>query len=175
MHDFYGLNIESFFKEHYRPLCLYATHIVSDADKAEDAVMECFAGFISKVEEGWKPNDAKKYIYMMVRNRCVDEMKHSRHVADVELIGDVADTDDHILEMMECCEREARLWKAIDELPKSRRQIFLMSKRDGMSYKEIAANLGLSVKTVEKQISNAYSALRSKAESIYNKTQGENL
>lgn len=35
-------------------------------------------------------------------------------------------------------EMEARIWKMIDELPERRREIFLMARRDGMSYKEIA-------------------------------------
>lgn len=55
---------------------------------------------------------------------------------------------------------EARLWKLIDELPDRCREIFLMSKRDGMKYSEIAAELGISVKTVEHQISKALRRLR---------------
>ncbi|MBQ0047092.1 MAG: sigma-70 family RNA polymerase sigma factor [Prevotellaceae bacterium] len=162
MYDVNRFNIKIFFKEHYHSLFLYATHIMGDADRAEDVVMDCFAKFVEKVEGGWLPNsDAKRYIYMMVRNMCIDEMKRLQHIVDIDTIGDMVDTtDDRFMEIVEQCDREARLWKAIDDLPKSRRRIFLMSKRDGLTYREIANRLGLSVKTVEKQISNAFHALR---------------
>ena len=57
-------------------------------------------------------------------------------------------------------EVESRLWSAIDRLPAQRRQILLMSKRDGMKYTEIASELGLSAFTVRNQISRALASLR---------------
>lgn len=58
--------------------------------------------------------------------------------------------------------REAKLWTAIELLPERCREIFLMSKRDGMTYREIAEELNLSEKTVEHQISKALKTLRGK-------------
>ena len=59
-------------------------------------------------------------------------------------------------------EREAELWQAIDSLPQKCRKIFLMSKQEELSHVEIANQLGLSIKTVESQIRNAYKKLRDK-------------
>ena len=59
-------------------------------------------------------------------------------------------------------ELEARLWKMIDDLPKRQREVFLMAKRDGMAYKEIAEKTGLSVKTVENHVTRALKSLRHK-------------
>jgi len=50
----------------------------------------------------------------------------------------------------------------IDELPERRREIFLMAKRDGMSYNEIARQTGLTVKTVENHVFRAMQSLRTK-------------
>ena len=50
----------------------------------------------------------------------------------------------------------------IDSLPNRCKQIFLMSKIEGLKYKEISHNLRISVKTVEVQISKALKILRSK-------------
>lgn len=58
--------------------------------------------------------------------------------------------------------REAELWTAIEQLPERCREIFLMSKRDSMTYREIAEELCLSEKTVEHQISKALKTLRGK-------------
>lgn len=64
-------------------------------------------------------------------------------------------------------ELEAQLWKLIDELPEKRRDIFLMAKRDGLSYKEIAEETGLTVKTIENHISRALKSLRKKNRTLY--------
>ena len=50
--------------------------------------------------------------------------------------------------------------QAVNELPTERKKIFLMSREDGMKYKEIAAELNISVKTVENQMGKALSTLR---------------
>ena len=70
-------------------------------------------------------------------------------------------------EQVRLAERDARLWTAIDHLPPERRRIFLLSKRDGLKYQEIAEELHISVKTVENQISKALKALRETAIRIY--------
>jgi RNA polymerase sigma-70 factor (ECF subfamily) len=62
---------------------------------------------------------------------------------------------------------EAKLWTAIDSLPEKCREIFLMSKRDGLKYEEIAQELGLSVNTVRNQISKALNVLKSGVIKIY--------
>ena len=71
-----------------------------------------------------------------------------------ESVADISDED------IDTSERDAVLWTAIDALPERCRDIFLMSKRDGMSNAGIAAELGISVKTVENQMTKAFSRLR---------------
>ena len=56
--------------------------------------------------------------------------------------------------------RDARSWKAIDELAEKCRGIFLMSKREGYSNEEIADELGISIKTVKNHMTKAFSRLR---------------
>jgi RNA polymerase sigma-70 factor (ECF subfamily) len=73
-------------------------------------------------------------------------------------------TDD---EAQERSEREAKLWSAIDKLPERCRLIFLMSKRDGLKYKDIAESLGISERTVEHQVSKALQELRGSRKEIY--------
>lgn len=70
----------------------------------------------------------------------------------------------------ECEERsliEARLWTAIDSLPERCREVFLLSKRDGLKYKEIADKLNVSIKTVENQMSKALRVLKEGSKKIY--------
>lgn len=158
-------DIELLFREHYSALCMYSIHIVSDTEVAEDVVMDCFMKLYEKIKQGEKILSAKNYIYLMVRNASIDYCKHNKQstlVEDVEY--DVIDDNE---EMIERSEREARLWKEIGNLPESCRNVFLLSKRDGMKNREIAEKLHISIKTVEAHISKAYSQLRGKAREIY--------
>lgn len=157
MHNNKKFDIKHFFNQHYDALCLFATHVVGDIDEAEDIVMDCFAEFVSKAEEGWVPDHPRSYIYMMVRNACLDRVKKQVETMGMDEIDDVAADDEDTVAR---CEKEAEIWRVIDGLPMSCRRVFLMSKQDGMKYSEIAEALSISVKTVEAHISKAYSVLR---------------
>jgi RNA polymerase sigma-70 factor, ECF subfamily len=58
-------------------------------------------------------------------------------------------------------ETEAAVRRAVDALPPRCREIFLLSREDGLSYSGIATTLGISIKTVETQMGRALKALRS--------------
>ena len=147
------LDIKDLFARHYRPLCLYALHYVGADDAAEDIVQECFVSL-------WQhaPRNPRSFLYTAVRNRCIDHLRRVRldtvDVAPHDLEGFISDDEARCRS-----EQEARLWEAIDRLPERCRQVFLMSKRDGMRYKEIAAELNISERTVEHQVAKAMQKL----------------
>jgi len=108
----------------------------------------------------------KSYLYQAVRNRSLTLIAQSSDVLQAtECIADMEDLSEE--EQIYQSERDARLWAAIDELPTERKRIFLLSKRDGLKYQEIAEELHISVKTVENQIGKALKALRDTAVRIY--------
>ena len=80
-------------------------------------------------------------------------------------LPDVADESEE--EAIREAEEHARLWRAIDALPPARREIFLLSKRDGLKQQEIAERLHLSLKTVENQMGKALKSLREAAIRVY--------
>ena len=161
------MSIEQLFRRLYRPLCLYAAHYLDDIDTAEDVVMDCFVRFAEKVDNGEEPVSSKSYLYGMTRNACIDHARRNpiRNAAasDVELEAMACDDS----ELQERSEREARLWTEIDSLPTMCRTVFLMSKRDGKRNSDIAATLGISIKTVEAHMHKALATLRRQAKSIY--------
>lgn len=159
-------DIEDLFRFNYRPLCMYALHYLQDTDLVEDVVQECFTTLWEKLEQGTPVVNKRAYLYMTVRNRCLDRIRRkgiqTESLKPYDTYG-VIDDDD----AQERSQTEARLWTAIDSLPEKCREVFLLSKRDGLKYEEIAKELGLSVNTVRNQISKALNVLKNGAIKIY--------
>ena len=158
-------DIDSLFRLYYRPLCVYALHYLKDKDLIEDLVQEAFTAYWMKQAASDGIDSPRAYLYTAVRNRCIDAIRRQRQDVSLDSLeneilpveDDVAISDD---EAVDNSVKEARIWSAIDRLPAKRRRIFLMSRRDGMKYSEIAQSLGLSENTVRNQISKALEAIR---------------
>lgn len=159
-------NIDDAFRRYYRPLCLYAMHYLHDMALVEDIVQDCFTELWERLITEKEVSNVKAYLYMMVRNHCYDTLKK-----DNPTLCDCSPSDlEDIISDEECEERsliEARLWTAIDALPERCREVFLLSKRDGLKYKEIADKLDISVNTVENQVSKALRILKEGSKKIY--------
>ncbi len=131
---------------------MFALRITGDTDFAHDAVQEAMAALWQKLESGDVVDNPKAYLYKVCRTKALDMIPEA--FQDIDSIVEITD------EEIDTSERDAKLWKAIGELPNKMRNVFLMSKRDGLKYREIAEELGISVKTVENQIAGALARLR---------------
>ena len=159
-------NFDDLFRYNYRPLCLYALHYLQNTELAEDVVQESYASLWEKLQEGTPILNRKSYLYMMVRNRCLDHLRKkgipTESLKPYDTYGIIDDDD-----AQDRSQTEARLWTAIDNLPEKCREVFIMSKRDGLKYEEIAEELGLSVNTVRNQISKALKVLKEGVHKLY--------
>lgn len=162
-----AVDIDEIFKLYYRPLCMYILHYVHDIDTAEDIAQDCFMAFLEKMVEGKKEiENIKAYLYTIAHNRSLDYLnKEPLHVSLTET--DVLEEFISNEEIEECSFIEARMWTAIDALPDRCREIFLLNKRDGMRYKEIAEKLQISVNTVDNHISKALRLVREGVHKVY--------
>lgn len=133
---------------------MYALRFVEDADVAEDMEQEAFMKAWLYVENGGRIDNFTSFMYTSVRNVCISYLREKKETLDESHIPDVGE------EEIDTSVRDARIWRAIDELPDKCREVFLMSKRDGLSNEEIAEEMGISVKTVKNQMTKAFSRLR---------------
>lgn len=142
------------FDKAYMPLCMYALRITGDTRMAEDAVQQAMMAVWERLQGGMTPDNVKAYLYRSVRNEALKIVPsvawQSIDASTVDVTDDTIDTS----------ERDAALWNAVDALPPRCREVFLAVKRDGMSHADIAAEMGISVKTVEAQITKAMTRLR---------------
>ena len=158
--------LEELYRDLRDELIRWCTTMTQDRSTAEDLVQEAFTAYWMKQTADGGIDSPRAYLYTAVRNRCIDVLRKEQHqnvcldsvgedvlpVEDGEVISDEEAVDNSI--------REDRIWSAIDRLPAKRRRIFLMSRRDGMKYSEIAQSLGLSENTVRNQISKALDSIR---------------
>lgn len=154
--------MELIFSRYYAPLCNHAIKFVSSKEIAEDLVSEIFYQFYSNKTYESVTISFRSYLFRSVRNRGYNylrqELTRKTFQFDaIELIDLPSETPEHITDYEELYQD---FEKAVNSLPISRRNIYRLSHIEGMSMKEIAANLNISTKTVDVQLYRARKAIR---------------
>lgn len=152
---------EEVFRKYYQPLCLFALKYVKDHSESEEIVQDVFVRIWQKKEELVISTSLKSYLYQAIRNTCLNHLKHNnikleyqKNAANPSSTANAGDT-------LVALELEVRIRDTLNKLPTERKKIFLMSRNDGLKYREIAEKLNISIKTVENQMSKALQFLKS--------------
>jgi len=152
---------ETLFNDYYDRLALYAFQYLKDKDSAEDIVQELFAKLWTNRLNLIVETTISAYLYGAVRNACLNQLKHQK-VKEAHIASAVFSTenDNYISNEIDAKELEKLIQSCIIDLPPERQKIFLLSREQGLKYQEIAAELSISVKTVEAQMGKALRFLR---------------
>ncbi len=148
---------ESLFKTHYGTLCGFANKYMDDLEASEEIVQSFFVKFWENRSNLKITTSVKSYIFTSVRNACLNQMKHIKIRETYKVINEremeeaVYGVDDDY----EATELDQKIRESIDALPEGRNRIFIMSRYEGLKYKEIADKLAISIKTVENQMGSA--------------------
>jgi RNA polymerase sigma-70 factor (ECF subfamily) len=132
---------------------------VKSHDTAEEIVQEMFSSIWIKVESIEIRTSVKSYLFGAVRNACLNYLKHQKIERKYEE-HELHKPDFHDIDFLELDELQDKIDEALKSLPDKCREIFEMSRFEEKKYKEIAENLGLSIKTVETQMSRALKVMR---------------
>lgn len=155
---------EHIFRAYYVRLVSFATTNVGSQAMAEELVQEIFLQIWARREEWTVERSLAAYLFRAVRNRVVNARRSLR------LESAYSSDAVHAIELEESTPADGRLREAeigaalahaLALLPERPRQVFLLSRRQGLSYAEIATVLGISLKTVEMHMSRALVQLRS--------------
>ena len=146
------------------PLYMHAYKKLADRDEAMDLIQEVFATLWIKRKTIIITSNLSSYLYTAIRNAVLNIFSHklvkSKYVTSMEKYyhNNYTVTDGSIREkqLSEIIEHE------IDALPAKMKQVFLMSRKQNLSHNEIATELNISVKTVDRQISNALKILKTR-------------
>jgi len=157
-------DFEKLFKSHYSKLCSYANLFLNDPDASEDVVQEIFFKLWKNRDELTINTTIKSYLFRAVRNGCMNVIDHISVREAYKIVNeeDMKISEGTLVDETIVSELEQRIRETIDQLPSERRKVFIMSRFDGLKYREIADRLNISVKTVENQMYQALKFLREK-------------
>ncbi len=154
--------IEKLFREHYQGLNRYAFSILKDQIEAEDVVQKLFVNLWEKRKdlEIWK--DVKSYLYRSIYNASLNELKRIKRNAVFEkverdniFLSDLDSSSNVMHTELEIC-----ISNAVQTLPPKCEEVFKLSRFKELSYKEIAEQLNISIKTVENHMGKALKLMR---------------
>ncbi|MCS2891879.1 RNA polymerase sigma-70 factor [Parabacteroides faecis] len=158
---------ERLFFEHYKPLVAYAFGIINERQSAEDVVQDVFTSVWfrrGKIDLVY----IRAYLYKSVYHKSLsflETRKNQQEMGHPDIIEDYLasfvsrhDQSDDLFakDLMQEIDR------LIESLPEQNRRVFKLSRESNLSNKEIASLLEISEKAVEKHITKALSALRSR-------------
>ncbi len=152
---------EKLFHSYYGHLCLFASRILQDDNSAEEIVQDFFVKLWDKRDRLTIETSVKSYLFSSVKNLCLNFIQHNKvklRYAQT-IISETLDnqSDDNSFPEINLTEK---IEESIQLLPTKRREIFRLSREDGLKYREIAKKLNISIKTVETQMGLAIRTLR---------------
>lgn len=152
-------SFEELFQTYWQRMYYFALKTTEEEDDAKEIVQDVFKSLWERKEK-LSILDAERYLLRSVKLRALEFIRNKatrqRHH---EIILDRSETDyeDHYIQVKEL---HIRLQKIIESLPKQCKNVFKMSREDGLSNKEIAKTLLISERAVEYHISKALLTLK---------------
>jgi RNA polymerase sigma-70 factor, ECF subfamily len=155
-HDDSGA-LKILFEKYFSPLCFFSNQFVKNTDNAEEAVSDVFLNIWLKRGKIEIKSSLKAYLYTAVRNQSLNYLKRNKiHYEDIEAEdGENLSSDLNADLLINYEELKHEIDILLRQLPKKREIVFRMNRIDGMSYKEIAEILSISVNTVQNQMVKA--------------------
>lgn len=157
--ELYG-HFEQVFHSYYNELANYAFSILKSREDAEDVVQEVFIRVWQTNPSVITTADVKFYLVTATRNGCISLLRKTANKTFVDPgnIGDPPDTAAPSAAVTR--DIETLVAEALALLPPQCAAVFKLSRLGGLTYQQVADELGLSVKTVENQVGKALKIMR---------------
>ncbi|RKP53663.1 RNA polymerase sigma factor [Pararobbsia silviterrae] len=144
-------------ERYHRELLRFLSRLVKDGEMASDITQESYVRVLSLRDAGTPIADPRALLYRTARNLVIDTYRRAtvrtQHVDALEEIDEpVADVSHQPEHAWESSARAHALVAAVDALPARCREAFVLHKFEGLSQREVAARMGISLNMVEKHI-----------------------
>ncbi len=147
---------------YWEQLYIQVIRIVKDSAETEDIVQDVFSTLWRIRASLTDVQDIKPYLFTIARNHAVRRVSHSKRLQDsLSSFMQFAQNEVYSLDKeMDNKELLSFIDMQIKDLPEKMREIFTLSRKNGLSNKEIAELLHISENTVKKQINNSIKRIR---------------
>lgn len=164
--------VEMIFKRYYLPLRAYAFRFVNNRDEADDVVQEVFLELVQK-QKSLRLNEPniKSYLFTSVYHRSLNHLNqleknrtlplsdfNESNALDTYLSPLFKDQPQESLLLVD--ELSRAIDRCVDRFPPQCKKVFILSRSYQLKNSEIAQQLGISIKTVEKHLMKALGTLR---------------
>lgn len=158
---------------YYPKLVRFAKEFVILEEDAENITQDVFTDLWEKRDSLDLVENINAYLFRLVKNKCLDHLKHKifeqRYAEHIQTTFEIElNLKLQSLDRLDVCvvsegnEVEMLIHSAINSLPGRCREIFVLSRFEKLKYREISERLGISLNTVECQMSIALKRLREK-------------
>ncbi|RHR36395.1 RNA polymerase sigma-70 factor [Parabacteroides sp. AF18-52] len=148
------------YNDYFETICRFLNYYTRDYQVIEEVVQDVFV-CLWEDYEGQEIQYIKTFLYNSARNRMLNYLRdEDNHTV---LLEKWARIELEKNESVDCVDRELfyqLLQAAVGSLPEKCREIFILSREEQLSYKEIAVVKEISVKTVENQMGIALKKIR---------------
>ena len=151
------------YEEYYAPFCIYAKRFINDMAICEDIVSDVFDSLLDKRNSiELKKDTATAYLKICVRNSCLNYLKHLEYEWNYNELCQkqppvYATESDSVYTLNELYDM---LFKALERLPQNYRIVFTKNFFEGKTHAEIAEELNLSVKSINRYKQKTMDMLR---------------
>ncbi|PTT00075.1 RNA polymerase subunit sigma-70 [Pedobacter sp. HMWF019] len=152
------------YNRHWGILYIHALKMTHEESEAQDIVQDVFINLWTNIDKLDLKLNLDVYLFSAVRNRVLNSIRNRKtREGYIDLFS--LYVEQHSLDAIDYIS-EKELLQSIEEiiaaLPEKMRMVFELSRRGNKSHKEIAKEMGISEKTVKRQVSNALKILRDK-------------
>lgn len=159
------LNRDSFrklFEENYNLLCNYINRFAKDWDLSQEIAQKTFVKLWEKKNDITINTSPKSYLFQSARNTLIDYYRSTKsaNVHAEKYSDEIQEVEDPGIEDGAAAMLTEKISWAVDQLKPKTREIFLLNKKEGLTYDEIAEYLNISKRTVEYNMKTALLQLR---------------
>lgn len=158
-----------FFERYYSDLCNLVNIYINDSVISEEIVQDMYIYFWEKKEKITIESSVKSYLYRATKNKSLNYIRNEK--VQLSIREKLSKVTEHSAELpdsiMDASQLREIIEQSINSLPEKCREVYILGKEKSLSYKEIAEELGISIKTVENQMGKALKRLRELLEPYY--------
>lgn len=161
---------EFYFKEYYNRIVGFCMQYVADEDKARSIAQEAFIKLWMNRKKVQKINGIRAFLYTSSKTECLNLIRHKK-VAQKYRSDRLQEKEDLLhaeilgslnFDPFAFSELEGLIKEAIEDLPERSRLVFIKKRVESKKNKEIAEELGITLKAVEANMTRAMKFLKSR-------------